>query len=452
MITDMTQGSPSQVLWRFSVPMLVSVIFQQMYNIADSVIVGKFVSADALAAVGASYPITMLFMAVATGANIGVSVVVSQLFGARDLARMKTAVGTAVWSMVALSAVLITGGLFASTRLLAMLHTPQNIASDAAVYLNIYIAGMLFLGMYNICTGIFTALGDSRTPLYFLIASSVGNVVLDILFVTAFDMGVAGVAWATFLAQGIASVLALVTLIRRLRTIPHEGKVQRFSFDMLGRISMVAIPSILQQSFISVGNLFIQRLINGYGSQVVAGYAGAIKLNTFAIMCFTTLANGQSNFAAQNIGAGRIDRVRQGFRAGIYMVLCIVVPVMLLFFFGSTWVMRLFVSADSTQVIAEGSLFLRIVSPFYLVVSLKLMADGVLRGAGDMLAFMIATFADLLLRVLLAYVLRGTFDTTGIWASWPIGWTVATFLSVGFYLSGWWKRKVPTPKTTQQLG
>ncbi|MGE4548262.1 MAG: MATE family efflux transporter [Intestinibacillus sp.] len=444
MITDMTEGNPSQILWRFSLPLLVSVIFQQLYNIVDSVVAGQFIGPDALAAVGASYPITMLFMAVATGCNIGCSVVVSQLFGAHDFERMKTGINTSVLSVFGLSIVLTGAGLLSCRSLMALLGTPQNIFADAGIYLNIYIAGLVFLFLYNICTGIFTALGDSRTPLYFLIASSVGNIVLDILFVTAFHMGVAGVAWATFLAQGVSSVLAFFALLRRLRTVPHAGKPRLFSLSMLGRISAIAIPSILQQSFISIGNLFIQRIVNGYGSTIIAGFSGAIKLNTFALTCCATFANGLSSFAAQNIGAGRLDRVKSGMRAGAVMAVILALPFTLLFVFGGGAAMRLFVGASGTDVVAAGAVFLRIVAPFYVVIALKLMADSVLRGAGDMVAFMIATFADLLLRVTLAWTLaaRGA-EASGIWFSWPAGWTIAAVLSMGFYLTGGWKRKCP---------
>ncbi len=443
MITDMTTGSPSKILWKFSIPMLISVIFQQLYNIVDSVVAGRFIGADALAAVGASYPITMLFMAVATGANIGVSVVVSQLFGARDYGRMKTAVNTSILSILGIGLALTGAGLLYAGRLLHLLDTPGDIFADATIYLDIYIMGLAFLFLYNICTGIFTALGDSRTPLYFLIASSLGNIVLDILFVTAFDMGVAGLAWATFLAQGVSSMLALLALMRRLRAVPHEGERRLFSLPMLGRIGMVAIPSILQQSFISVGNLLIQRLVNNYGAVVIAGYSGAIKLNTFVVMAFSTLASAQSNFTAQNIGAARLDRVRHGFNAGAVMAACIALPCALLYFFAGDWVMRLFVGAESVEVIEVGRAFLRTVSPFYLIIAIKLMTDSVLRGAGDMLAFMIATFSDLALRVVLAFVLSARFGAAGIWASWPFGWAIAVLLSGGFYASGWWKRKCP---------
>ena len=217
MITDMTQGKPFQVLWLFTIPMLVSVMFQQFYNIVDSIVAGKFVGVDALAAVGASYPITMIFMAVATGLNIGCSVVISLYFGAREYGKMKCCVSTSLISTLGIAVFLSGCGFLFSRPLMRLMNTPQNIFSDSALYLNIYIGGLIFLFLYNICTGVFTALGDSRTPLYLLIASSLGNIVLDLVFVIVFHMGVAGVAWATFIAQGISSLLAFVTLLRRLK-------------------------------------------------------------------------------------------------------------------------------------------------------------------------------------------------------------------------------------------
>lgn len=291
--------------------MLLSAVFQQLYNVADSVVAGRFVGEDALAAVGASFPITMIFMAVALGSNTGCSVIISQLFGAKETARMKTAVSTSVIAILALSALLTAGGFLFCEPLMRLLGTPENVFADSQLYLNVYIGGLTFLFLYNICTGVFTALGDSRTPLYFLIASSLANIVMDVVFVVCFHMGMGGVAWATFLCQGVASVLAAWTLFRRLRGVPAPERHPLFSWRMLGRIARIAVPSILQQSFISVGNLFIQSLVNGFGSAVVAGYSAAVKLNTFALTGFTTLGNGLSSFTAQNIGAGRPERVKQ---------------------------------------------------------------------------------------------------------------------------------------------
>lgn len=439
MITDMTEGKPSGILWHFTVPMLISVMFQQLYNIVDSVVAGKFVGVDALAAVGASYPITMIFMAVATGLNIGCSVVISLYFGAKEYKEMKTAISTSLISVFAISVSLTVLGLIGCKPLMTLLKTPKDIFGDSALYLNVYICGLIFLFMYNICTGVFTALGDSKTPLYFLIASSVGNIILDLVFVIVFKMGVAGVAWATFIAQGISSILAVLTLKKRLKSIEAPGYV-KFSKQAFKKIMEISVPSILQQSFISIGNLFVQGLVNSYGSAVVAGYSAAIKVNTFAITSFTTLGNGVSSFTAQNMGAKKIERVNKGFRAGLTMVLSVVIPVFLIFFIGGKYVISLFMSDGGGQALEVGIEFLRIVSPFYIVVSLKLIADGVLRGAGAMKEFMIATFSDLILRVVLAFIFSSFLGATGIWLSWPVGWIIGTAFSLGFYLKGTWKK------------
>lgn len=435
----MTEGKPSRILWAFSIPMLISVMFQQIYNIADSMIAGKFVGEGALAAVGASYPITMIFMAIAMGCNIGCSVVISQLFGARKYGEMKTAITTTFFSCGALSILLTLLGLLFCHPMLRMIRTPDNIFSDAALYLNIYIGGLAFLFLYNICTGIFTALGDSRTPLYFLIGSSIGNIILDLVFVIFLKMGVAGVAWATFIAQGISCILSAVTLTSRVRSVRTQEKPALFSLAMLGKISWIAVPSILQQSFISVGNIFIQFLVNGFGSAAIAGYSAAVKLNTFSITSITTLANGLSSFTAQNIGAGKLERVRKGFRSSIVMLACVVLPFFIAYFFFDEHMLMLFMNKESDVAIGIGREFLRIVSPFYIIVGFKLMADGVLRGAGSMKCFMIATFTDLLLRVILAFAFSGSFGTTGIWMAWPVGWSLAAVLSVAFYMKGVWK-------------
>lgn len=442
MIKDLTAGSPKKVLWQFSIPMFVSVIFQQLYNIADSVIAGKFAGEDALAAVGASYPITMIFMAIAVGSNIGCSVVISNLFGAKRYKEMKTAVSTTLIATFFISLILTVAGLIGTGALMRMIHTPENIFADGRLYLGIYIGGFLFLYLYNVATGIFSALGDSKTPLYFLIASSLGNIVLDYIFVAVLDWGVAGVAWATFIAQGIACILALFTMQRRLKMVETEEKAALFSREMLIKISRIAVPSILQQSFISIGNIFIQGLVNSYGSSVIAGYSAAIKLNTFAITSFTTLGNGISNFSAQNLGAGKTERVKEGFRGGVMMALLVVVPFFTAFFLFGDSMINLFMTKESTVALETGVEFLKIVSPFYFIISIKLMADGVLRGAGAMKQFMTATFTDLVLRVILAFLLAGSLGVTGIWLSWPIGWVVAAVLSMMFYLKKSWMHSI----------
>ena len=441
MIQDLTAGDSGKVLFLYTVPMFISVAFQQIYNIADSMIAGRFAGEDALAAVGASYPVTMIFMAVAIGCNIGCSVVISQLFGAKQYRQLKTAVSTVLLVGFALSALLTLLGLLTTPSMMRMIRTPDNIFRDGVLYLRIYIGGFVFLFLYNVVTGMFNSLGDSKTPLYFLIGSSVGNILLDLLFVAVFEWGVAGVAWATFLAQGAACILVFFVFRIRLGEIDalsesdwDKGKRPAlFSGAMLGKITLVAVPSILQQSFVSVGNIFIQSLVNSYGSDVIAGYSAAIKLNTFVITGFTTLGNGVSGFTAQNLGAGQIRRIREGFRAGMKLAIGVAVCFSLLYFFPGKVMMRLFLKNTEGMAMQAGVMFLRLVAPFYVVVSLKLVADGVLRGAEAMRCFMISTFTDLILRVILAYILSGRFASTGIWMSWPVGWSVATVLSLYFY-------------------
>ena len=430
---DLTEGKPGKVLWQFSIPMFVSVIFQQMYNIADSVIAGKFAGEDALAAVGASYPIPIIFMDIAVGRNFVCSDFISNRWVANIYNEIKTAVTTTLIAAFAISVVLTVLGLAGTGALMKMIHTPDNIFDAGALYLGIYIGGFTFLFLYNVATGIFSALGDSKTPLYFLMASSIGNILLDYLFVAEFQWGVAGVAWATFLAQGAASILALLTMAGRLKTVETEGKAKLFSWKMLRKVSQIAVPSIFQQSFISIGNIFIQGLVNSFGSSVIAGYSAAIKLNTFAITSFTTLGNGISNFTAQNMGAGKKERVREGFLAGVKMAMLVVLPFFTAYFIFGRQMIYLFMTEESGVALQTGVEFLYIISPFYFLIAVKLMADGVLRGAGAMKQFMAATFADLVLRVILAFILSGSLESTGIWLSWPIGWIVAFVLSIFFY-------------------
>ena len=290
---DLTVGSPGRTLLAFSAPLLVSAAFQQFYNMADSIVAGKFVGKDAIAAIGASFPVTMIIMAIAVGLNTGCAVIISQLFGSKKINAMKSAVYTSLISALVMAAALAAFGLVFSSFMLKALNTPADIFEGAKTYLDIYIFGLFSLIMYNISNGVFAALGDSRTPLYFLVCSSIGNVFLDIFMVVKLDMGIAGLAWATFIAQTIAAVLAVAVLMRRVNSFKTDDKPKAFSFGIFKRLMTVAVPSVLQQSFVSVGNLFIQALVNSFGSDVIAGYSAAIKLNTFALVCITTLASGE---------------------------------------------------------------------------------------------------------------------------------------------------------------
>lgn len=438
---DLTVGKPDRVLWKFCLPLFGSVIFQQMYNIADSLVAGKFIGENALAAVGNSYEITLIFIAFAFGCNIGCSVIVSQLFGAKQLDAMKTAIYTTLITSAALCIALMLFGIIMGGKMLAWIQTPEVIMADSKMYLDIYVCGFPFLLFYNIATGIFSGLGDSKTPFMFLAFSSTANILVDIWFVKGFHMGVAGVAWATFICQGVSCVLSMVVIFQRLHKIKVEGKTAVFSWKLLKKIATIAIPSILQQSFISIGNIMIQGVINGFGPGVIAGYAASVKLNNLVITSFTTLGNGISNFTAQNIGAGKLPRVKDGFRAGIKMVWSLCIPFAFVYVLCGGLLINVFLDEPSADALNTGILFLRILAPFYFVISVKLATDGILRGSGMMKQFMVATFTDLILRVVLAMTLSRYFGSVGIWCAWPIGWVIGTMLSLAFYRSGSWNHK-----------
>ena len=437
MTNDMTKGSVSKILLKYSIPIMLSAVFQQLYNISDSIIAGNFAGKSALAAIGSSYPITMIFIAVATGFSTGSTVVISRLFGEKNMGEMKTAISTSVIFAGGLSIVLTVLGLIFCRPMILALRTTPDIFEDSATYLAIFCIGLFFLFLYNSCNGAFLALGDSKTPLVFLIISSVGNVALDLLFVAVWQMGVAGAAWATFICQAVCSLAAFFVLIHRLRLIKTAEKYKYFTIPTLKKISKIAVPSILQLSFVSVGNLFIQSIINSFGVDAVAGYSAAIKLNTFVLTTFTTAGTSISNFTAQNFGAREHGRIKKGYKSGIIIILAISIPVVAVFLLFGGSLMGLFMDtsdAKNMDALQIGITFLNIVAPFYLIIGTKLVADGVLRGVGAMRSFMISTFTDLILRVILSYVFSYFWGITGVWLSWPVGWIAAAIMSRIFYV------------------
>ena len=432
MVRDLSVGNPYKLMWLYSLPLIGSVIFQQRYNMADTVIAGRAINDFALAAVGASYPVTMIFMAIALGCNLGCSVIVSRLFGQKHYTEVRESVSTILISVAVLGVVATGIGIGIGSPIMLLLRTPESILADALAYLYIYIGGFLFVLVYNVCTGIYTALGDSMTPFIFLVASSLGNIGLDLLFVLAFDMGVAGLAWATFICQGLAAVLCMLALLMRMRKIGGDRKPKLFSRKLLAGMCAVAIPSVLQQSFISVGNLFIQALVNGHGELVLAGYTAAIKLNTFFLTTLTTVTGAMSSYVAQNLGAQKPERLKQGLLACCSVCAVMIIPFMVFYLAFPETALLLFTQDVEGEAMTTGVQFLHMVVPFYAVVSVKMLFDAVMRGSERMVAFMITTLFDLVIRVVLCFVFDPGMGMGpyGLWLSWPIGWSAATVLSI----------------------
>lgn len=446
MIKDMTNGSPSKILFYFALPMVVGNIFQQLYNIVDSIIVGNFVGINALAAVGASYPITFVLITVANGASIGCSVVISQLFGAKDITKMKSSIYTALLSVGILGLILMLLGLVFNENILRLLQIKDNILNDASAYMNIYFLGTIFLFIYNISTSSFNALGDSKTPLAFLIFSSIINVFLDLLLVGKFNMGVKGAAIATFIVQSISALLSLTFILKRVKSIQvidmHERKIKIFDLEIFKCMCKISIPSTLQQSIVSIGNLLVQALVNSYGVVTIAGYTAATKIDSITILPMSNLSNAVSNFTAQNIGGKKIERVKSGYRSALIMIAIFSISVtILLFVFGQNLI-ELFINSDSNQdVIKIGTQYLRIVSVFYFFMGLMVTTNGVLRGSGDIKMFIISTISNLGSRVMFAYFFAYSIGEKGIWYAVPLGWIIASTISVVRYKSGKWKNK-----------
>lgn len=438
---SMVTGNPTKALIGFTLPMVAGNLFQQFYNIMDSIIVGNVVGEEALAAVGASTAITMLFVMVAIGTGIGCSVVISQLFGAKQLEKMKTAISTALLSILGFSIFLSILGIAINKSLLRLMGTPENIFADAAEYMQIYFFGFVFLFLYNAFSAIFNALGDSKKPLLFLMFSSLLNIGLDLYFVAKLHMGVAGVAWATLIAQGISALLSFLFLMRKLSQIKTKAYA-RFDGVLLKNMVKVAIPTVVQQSIVSVGMLLIQSAVNQFGSTFLAGYTAATKIDSIAIVPMVAVGNAASTYVAQNMGAKKPERIGQGYRICLMMAAGIGLTIaVILHFTGNEFVGLFLDSNSSSEAIAIGAQYLSVVSMFYFLMGLMNVSNGVLRGAADMGWFLSCSLCNLAVRVILTYALAdATQGMIIMWAN-PAGWVIGLGIAVFRYLQGGWKKK-----------
>lgn len=450
---NMLQGHPGKSLFFFALPMILGNLFQQFYNMADSIIVGRFVGEDALAAVGASYSLTTVFIMIAIGGGIGASVLTSQYLGAGKYDLMKTSVYTALINFLVLSVLLAAFGLLANESILTLLKTPENIMADAVLYLEIYFIGLPFLFMYNILSAVFNALGKSNIPLYLLIFSSLLNIALDLFMVRSLGLGVAGVAIATVIAQGLSAVLSFCILLYTLKQYPvsitdedkHDGsksQVRLYDPEMLLRGTKIAIPSIIQQSIVSIGMLLVQSVVNSFGSSVLAGYSAGMRIESICIVPMIATGNAVSTFTAQNLGAGKPERVEKGYHASIFMaagfaaVICIVLQLF------HEPIISAFVDAQSGQAaFAAGNSYLTFIGWFFCFIGFKAATDGVLRGAGDVGVYMAANLLNLGIRVFVANYFAPVWGVQAVWYAVPMGWAANFFISYLWYRTGRWSRK-----------
>ena len=435
----LVQKKPLNAVLIFSLPIIIGNLFQQTYTMADSAIVGRFVSEEALAAIGASYSLTNIFVCIAIGGGIGASVIVSRYFGAKDYGKMKIAVFTSLISFLFISLLLGGIGLIFSEKIMLLLNTPANVLDLAVVYLDIYFLGLPFLFMYNVLSAMFNALGKSKIPLYFLIFSSVFNIILDIIMVKTFLMGVAGVAWATLIAQGISAVASFLVLMKNLKSLDTEH-TKVFDKTELAAMTKIALPSILQQSTVAIGMMLVQSVVNSFGSQALAGFSAAMRIEAICVVPMMGIGNAMSSYTAQNIGANKMERVIEGYHVANKMVIvCAVVICIILELFNKPIVSMFLGENGTTTSLATGRGYLTFMGWFFCLIGFKMSVDGILRGAGDMKMFIIANLVNLFLRVFLSVTLAPKFGIAMIWYSVPIGWFINWVISYLQYRTGKWK-------------
>lgn len=439
---DLINGNPGTSLLRFALPMIIGNMFQQFYNMADSIIVGNFVGEDALAAVGASYSFTTVFIMIAIGGGIGASVLTSQYLGAGQYEKMKTSIHTFLWTFLAVSMILALFGFIYNPTVLRLLKTPENILNDAILYLQIYFIGLPFTFMYNILSADFNALGKSQIPLALLIFSSLLNIVLDLVMVQVFHAGVAGVAIATVIAQGVSSVLSFIILMNVLKKYVWKKKAKMFDASMFVTGTKMAIPSIIQQSIVSIGMLLTQSAVNVFGSSALAGYSAGTRLESLCIVPMIATGNAVSTFTAQNLGAGKEERVRKGYRAAYVIIIGFGISLILISQLFHDPIVSIFVNGETSPVaFATGNAYFQFCGWFFSFLGFKAITDGILRGAGDTTVYMVANLVNLAIRVSVAKLASPIFGIQVIWYAVPMGWLANYLISFVWYRTGNWKQK-----------
>jgi putative MATE family efflux protein len=437
---ELTRGNEARLIFNFAMPMLLGNLFQQLYNIVDTIIVGKVLGKEALAAVGASFPIVFTLISLIIGVASGGTIVIAQYFGARDHDSVRRAIHT-VYIFLTVAAVILTlVGIPMTDDIFRLIRLPEEIMPEATTYLGIYLSGLIAFFGFNATSAILRGLGDSKTPLYFLMISTFFNIGFDLLFIMVFHWGIAGAAIATVVSQAGAFLTAVFYLNRNHKLIDFNIPQYHFDRRIFWQSLRIGLPTGLQQTFVSLGMMAIMAIVNTFGTNVIAGYSAAIRIDSLAILPAINFAAALSTFVGQNIGAGRSDRVRRGLIATLFMSSGVSLLVMTIVILFKYQLMAMFTS--DREVIRIGGEYLVIVSSFYLLFTAMFKINGVLRGAGDTLIPMFITLTSLwVIRIPFAWIFSKSLGETGIWWSVPAGWGVGLLLSFLYYLTGRWKTK-----------
>lgn len=442
-MTDMTVGNPARLLLLFSLPLLIGNIFQQLYNMVDSVIVGRFVGETALAAVGTGFPVIFMITSMFLGLGVGASVVVSQFYGAKDLEQVSATVNTIYTGMMIGAVPLSVLGVLLSGPILHLIKVPEDTFPDARIYMIIIFAGLIGNLGFNINAGILQGFGDSKTPLLFLSVACAVNIVLDLVFVLVIPMGVAGVALATIIAQALSWIFGIIYINKKYSFLHIRPFHFQFDRELFRQTMRLGIPTGIQQTLFSVGMVAIQSLVNSYGSSFMAGFNGANKLDTFAFMPIQSFSTAVTTYVGQNIGAGKLDRVRHGTRWGLMLSFGVSIILGGATVIAGPSLMRMF--STSPDVIAAGVAYLNRILPFYCIFSLFFILNSVMRGAGEAVIPMFTSIISLwLARVPAAYLFAHLFGRDNMFFCYAAGWVLGDIITVYYYLKGDWKRKAIT--------
>ena len=437
---DMTQGTIWKQLIYFAFPLLIGNLFQQLYNTVDSVVVGNFVSTEALAAVGSVTPIINMLVGFFSGLATGAGVVISQFFGAKNGQMLHKAVHTTLLMTVGLGVIFTFIGIFMTPLMLNLMSTPADVFDGAALYLRIYFGGVLGLMLYNMVSGILRAVGDSKRPLYFLILSSLLNVVLDLAFVLIFHWGIAGVAIATIIAQFISAFLLLVVLARSDEDYKLVLRDLKMDTEILKRIVRIGLPAGLQMAVTSFSNVFVQSYINRFGSACMAGWTSYSKIDQFVLLPMQSLSLSATTFVGQNLGAGNLSRAKKGTRVSMAISVAITAVLTVLLIAFSSQLLMLF--NQDENVLYYGNIFIRYLAPFYVICCINQIFAGSLRGAGDATGPMIIMLLSFVVfRQIYLFVGSQFFDSIiFVGLGYPAGWLVCSVFMAIHYFRGKWEK------------
>ncbi len=438
---DMTKGSPVRLILTFSIPLIIGNIFQQFYNMVDSIVVGNFVGANALGAVGACSSLNWLFFSLSSGLGIGIGVIVSQFYGAKRFDQVSATIANSFYVLVS-TALVVSVLCFAITpAVLRLLNTPDDIINDSIIYMRTTCIGIVAISLYNGISSILRALGDSKTPLYFLILSSICNVLLDLLFVIAFGWGVFGVAFATIISQALSAVVSLIYSIKKIPYFRLTKEQMKPNFSIIKTSYRLGVPIALQSSMIAISCVVLQSVVNRFGSTVVSAFTITNRIEQLINQPYNSLGTALTTYAGQNIGAGDTGRVKLGFKKSIYIVAifsAIMIPIM--FVFGKN-IAGLFVK--ETDVIELGASALRITSVCYFFLGMIYIPRGILNGCGDAAFSMINGLTEVVCRLLFSSVLTKIpkIGYWGIWITTGLTWLCVSIVCLLRYASGKWKQK-----------